>query len=71
MEQNNILTKRYKFGVRNRNHNDSNCELSEEESNEVDSVRNRRARNRGSRDSNINVIKMQIHPFNGKMLKLI
>ena len=52
---------------RNRYHNDSNHELSKEESDEVDSVRNMRAGNRGRRDNNINAIKIHIPLFKGKV----
>ena len=52
--------------LRNRRHHDSNHELSGEESDEVDSVRNRRTGNRARTDNNINAIKMQIPPFKGR-----
>ena len=51
---------------RHRHHSDFNCEPSEKESNGVELVRNRRARNRGRQDSNINAIKMQIPLFKGR-----
>ena len=49
-----------------RNHNDFSREPSEEEFDGVESIRNRRARNRGRQDSNINAIKMQIPQFKGR-----
>ena len=52
--------------LRHRPHSDSNREPSKEESNRVESSGNKRVRNRGRRDSNINAIKMQIAPFNGR-----
>ena len=50
---------------RHRHHNDFNHEPYEEGSNGAKLVRNRRARNRARRDSNINIIK-QIPPFKGR-----
>ena len=49
--------------TRNRHHHDSNRELFDEESKVVNSVRNRRARNRGSGHNNMDAIKMQIPSF--------
>ena len=51
---------------RHRHHNDVNREPYEEEYDGADSVRNRRARNRGRQDSNINTIEMQMSLFKGR-----
>ena len=51
---------------RHRHRNDFNHEPFEDESDGAESVRNRRARNRGRQDSNINTIKMQIPSFKGR-----
>ena len=52
--------------LRHRHHNDSNHEPFEEDSDGAESITNKRARNKGRWDSNINAIKMQIPLLKGR-----